>query len=258
MNIKSKFKELKSKGESALIGYAVAGYPSLEKSIEVIKAMIKGGVDILEIGIPFSDPIADGQTIQRATYQALMNGIEPKDALYICKEISKEFSIPLAIMTYYNIIYKDINRFVNLAAESNVSAFIVPDLIVEESKMLRMLLKEYNMDLIMLASPNTSIDRLRLITSVASGFLYLISVYGTTGERRDFKDYTRDAIRRVKQYSKIPLAVGFGVSKPEHVRFMIENGADGVIVGSAFINAVSNGIDKVEELARDLKNACII
>lgn len=256
MNISRKFKELKNKGESALIGYAVAGYPSLEKSIEVIRAMIKGGVDILEIGIPFSDPIADGPTIQRATYQALVNGIEPKDALYICKEIGKEFSIPLAIMTYYNIIYKDINRFVNLAAESNVSAFIIPDLIVEESKMLRMILKEYNMDLIMLVSPNTSIDRLRLIASVASGFLYLISVYGTTGERRDFKDYTRDAIRRVKQYSKVPLAVGFGISKPEHVRFMIENGADGVIVGSAFINAISNGINNVEELARDLKSAC--
>jgi tryptophan synthase alpha chain len=256
LNISRKFKELKNKGESALIGYAVAGYPSLEKSIEVIRAMIKGGVDILEIGIPFSDPIADGPTIQRATYQALVNGIEPKDALYICKEIGKEFSIPLAIMTYYNIIYKDINRFVNLAAESNVSAFIIPDLIVEESKMLRMILKEYNMDLIMLVSPNTSIDRLRLIASVASGFLYLISVYGTTGERRDFKDYTRDAIRRVKQYSKVPLAVGFGISKPEHVRFMIENGADGVIVGSAFINAISNGINNVEELARDLKSAC--
>ncbi len=258
MNIKRKFKELDSKGERALIGYAVAGYPSLEESIEFIRAMVRGGVDILEIGIPFSDPIADGPTIQRASYQALSNGIEPRDAFEICNKISKEFSIPLAIMTYYNIIYKDMDRFVKDAYKNNVSALIVPDLVIEEAKMLMALVKKAGMDLILLVSPNTSIDRLRIISKAASGFLYLISVYGTTGERKDFKDYTKDAIRRVKLYSKVPVAVGFGISNAGHVRFMIENGADGVIVGSTFVSAMSNGIDKVEVLARDLKRATII
>ncbi|GIU71531.1 MAG: tryptophan synthase subunit alpha [Candidatus Nitrosocaldaceae archaeon] len=256
--ISKKFEELKGKAYP-LIGYAVAGYPSLDDSRKVIKAMINGGVDILEIGIPFSDPIADGPIIQKASYQALSRGITPKQALELCNDIRREFDIPIAIMTYCNILYRTgYEKFIINAKKNGVNGFIIPDLSLEEADPLRKLLVKNNMDLILLVSPNTSIDRIKKISNIASGFLYLVSVYGTTGIRSRFEDYTRKAIVRVKKYSKLPVGVGFGVSKPEHVRFMIDAGADAVIVGSAFIKAIDDGFDKVEELARDLKRACII
>ena len=254
--IRIKFDELINKDDHPLIGYMVAGYPELNNT-NVINAMIEGGVDILEIGIPFSDPIADGKTIQRASYKALKNGMTPSKALKLCKSIKDEHDIPLAIMTYTNILYsKGYARFIEEARENGVDAFIVADLIAEEASDLKRLLAKHDMDLILLASPNTNARRIRLISSVASGFLYLVSVYGTTGERSRYEDYTIKAIRRVKRYSKIPVGVGFGVSKPEHVRFMIDAGADAVIVGSAFINALEQGLDKVKELASSLKSAC--
>ncbi len=251
--ISKKFEET-----NPLIGYMVAGYPSFDESIRVIRAMINGGVDILEVGIPFSDPIADGKTIQKASFKALSKGITPKLALELCKEIKNEFDIPIAVMTYCNILYRaTYEKFIINAKKNGVDAFIIPDLSIEEARPLRSLLAKNDMDLILLVSPNTSIARIKMISDIASGFLYLVSVYGTTGERRSFEDYTKNAIRRVKKYSNIPVGVGFGVSKPEHVRFMLDAGADGVIVGSAFINAIDEGVDKVEELARSLKKACI-
>lgn len=242
-----------------LIGYMVAGYPTLDDSMKVVKAMVNGGVDILEIGIPFSDPIADGPTIQKASYKALINGVTPNDALELCKQINDEFDIPIAIMTYCNIVYRaTFEKFIAASKEHGIDAFIIPDLPLEEAKSLKSLLTKNNMDLIMLVAPNTSIKRIKMISSIGLGFLYLVSVYGTTGERRAFEDYTRDAIRRVKKHSKVPVGVGFGVSNAEHVRFMVDAGADAVIVGSAFINAIDEGIDKVESLASALKKACSI
>lgn len=252
--IAKKFEEVKH----PLIGYMVAGYPSLDESMDVIRAMINGGVDILEIGIPFSDPIADGKTIQKASFQALSRGITPDLALKLCKKIKSEFDIPIAVMTYCNILYKQTyEKFIAASKKNGVDAFIIPDLSLEEARLLKTLLMKNNMDLVLLVSPNTSIARIKTISNMASGFLYLVSVYGTTGERRSFEDYTKNAIKRVKRYSKIPVGVGFGVSKPEHIRFMLDAGADAVIVGSAFINAIDEGIDKVEALARSLKNACL-
>ena len=239
-----------------LIGYMVAGYPSIDESLDVIRAMVNGGVDILEIGIPFSDPIADGKTIQKASFHALSKGITPKLALELCKKVKNELDIPIAVMTYCNILYRaTYEKFIINAKKNGVDAFIIPDLSLEEAKPLKTLLTKHDMDLILLVSPNTSVARIKMISSIASGFLYLVSVYGTTGERRSFENYTREAIRRVKRYSKIPVGVGFGVSNAEHVRFMLDAGADAVIVGSAFINAVDHGLAKVEELARSLKNA---
>jgi len=261
--ISERFAELSSRKEHALIGYAVAGYPDQESTLDVIKAMVNGGVDIVELGIPFSDPIADGPTIQRASYAALQKGMTPTHALQIAKQINDSLGIPLAIMTYCNILYKPgFDGFLRSARSNGVDGLIIPDLTFEESKELKKYASKHNMDTIFLVSPNTSEERIKAIVNVTTGFLYLVSVFGTTGEREAFEDYTVQAIKKVKKYSrsKVPLAVGFGVSREEHVRFMLNAGADAVIVGSAFINLIEqNGkqemTSKIESLARSLKNA---
>jgi tryptophan synthase alpha chain len=261
--INERFAELNSRNEHALIGYAVAGYPDQESTLEVIKAMVKGGVDIVELGIPFSDPIADGPTIQKASYAALQKGMTPTQALRIAKQINDNLGIPLAIMTYCNVLYKPgFDNFLQSARSSGIDGLIIPDLTFEESNELKKCASKHYMDTIFLVSPNTSEERIKAIVNVTTGFLYLVSVFGTTGEREAFEDYTVQAIKKVKKYSrsKIPLAVGFGVSREEHVKFMLNAGADAVIVGSAFINLIEqNGrqemAGKVESLARSLKNA---
>lgn len=261
--ISETFSALNSRNEHALIGYAVAGYPDYYTTFDVVRAMVSGGVDIIELGIPFSDPIADGPTIQKASYAALQKGMNPNNALNMAKKISDELNVPLAIMTYCNILYKPgFDNFLKNAKSNGIDGVIIPDLTVEESMELKKYASKHDLDTIFLVSPNTSDSRLKAIVKVTSGFLYLVSVFGTTGERRGFEDYTKKAIKHVKNFSKgkVPLAVGFGVSKDEHVKFMINNGADAVIVGSAFINTIDqyNGEDipsKIEELARSLKSA---
>lgn len=260
--ISEKFHELSRKGKHGLIGYVVAGYPDPDTTIEIVNAMVKGGVDVVELGIPFSDPIADGPVIQKASYEALVNGITPAKALELARRIKDQMDVPLALMTYYNVFYKPgFDKFLEKAKEQGIDGLIVPDLAVEESSEFRKAAKNHALDTIFLVSPNTSESRLKAIVKATSGFLYLVSVFGTTGERSGFESYTKDAIKHVKKHSKqkIPLAVGFGVSNRDHVKFMIDNGADAVIVGSAFIKIVdqnngSNRIMKIEEFTRDLKN----
>jgi tryptophan synthase alpha chain len=261
--ISETFSILNSRKEHALIGYTVAGYPDQDSTFDVVKAMVKGGVDIIELGIPFSDPIADGPTIQKASYSALQKGMTPSNALDMAKRINDSLNMPLAIMTYCNILYKPgFNDFLKHAKSSGVDGLIIPDLNVEESMEFKKYASKYDLDTIFLISPNTSDSRLKAIVKATSGFLYLVSVFGTTGERKGFEDYTTKAIKHVKTFSKgkVPLAVGFGVSKSEHVKFMLNSGADAVIVGSAFINVIDQGngqemMSKIEELARSLKSA---
>lgn len=261
--ISERFSILNSRKEHALIGYTVAGYPDEDRTLDVVKAMVKGGVDIVELGIPFSDPIADGPTIQKASYTALQRGMTPSKALGLAKKINDSLAVPLAIMTYYNILYKpSLDKFLKDAKSSGVDGLIIPDLNVEESMELKKYASKYDLDTIFLASPNTSDRRLKDIVKATTGFLYLVSVFGTTGERKGFEDYTVKAIKRVKKFSenKIPLAVGFGVSKSDHVNFMLDTGADAVIVGSAFTNVIDQSNDqemanKIETLARSLKSA---
>ena len=261
--ISERFAKLSSRNEHALIGYAVAGYPDQASTLDVIKAMINGGVDIVELGIPFSDPIADGPTIQKASYTALQEGMTPTQALQIAKQINDSLNVPLAIMTYCNVLYKPgFDNFLKSARSNGVDGLIIPDLTFEESAELKKCASKHNMDTIFLVSPNTSEERIKAIVNVTTGFLYLVSVFGITGEREAFEDYTVQAIRKVKKYSrsKVPLAVGFGVSREEHVKFMLNAGADAVIVGSAFINLIEQSgkqemTGKIESLARSLKNA---
>ena len=265
--IDNKFNELKSKNEKALICYVVAGYPDIMTSEHIITSLINGGADIIEIGIPFSDPIADGSTIQYAIQNSLISGTTPGMCLELASRIRKTFpNIPLIIMTYSNILYrKGYIQFAKKAKESGIDGFIIPDIPIEESKEYLNTMQNIGLSTIFLVSPNTSEKRLKMISRICTGFLYAISVYGTTGERQGFDEYTIESIKRVKNITadKIPLAVGFGISNPQHVKYMIDAGADAVIIGSAIIKKIIKEIENKERLLNtlnrfiyELKNSC--
>ncbi|MFC1753613.1 tryptophan synthase subunit alpha [Thermoproteota archaeon] len=260
--IESTFRDLKAKNESALIGYITAGIPTPEDTVDIAKVLIRGGVDILELGVPFSDPIADGPTIQAAAHQALTLGITVQKVFNMVEEIKGKHNVPICLLTYYNPIYHmGIEKFMETSQRYGVNGLIVPDLPVEESKDYQAAAKKHNIDTIFLASPATSAERFRKIEEVISGFLYIVSLYGVTGARSSIDDNTLNLVKRFKQYSlgNVNLAVGFGISKPEHVKQVLSAGADGAIVGSAFVKIINQGLSKdvmleqLEKLAFDLK-----
>jgi tryptophan synthase alpha chain len=264
--IDKKFRKLKSMNQKALICYVVAGYPDIRTSEDVITSLINGGADIIEIGIPFSDPIADGSTIQDAIQNSLTSGTTPDMCLELASRIRKTFpDIPLLIMTYSNILFrKGYIQFAQQAKESGIDGFIIPDIPIEEAKEYLDSVKRIGMSTIFLVSPNTSEKRLKIISKICTGFLYVISIYGTTGERKGFDVYTIESIKRVKKViaDNLPLAVGFGISNPQHVRYMIDAGADGVIIGSAIIKKIKEIENKelllntLNKFAHEMKNSC--
>lgn len=264
--IDKKFRKLKSMNQKALICYIVAGYPDIRTSEDIITSLINGGADIIEIGIPFSDPIADGSTIQDAIQNSLTSGTTPDMCLELASRVRKTFpDIPLIIMTYSNILFrKGYIQFAQQAKESGIDGFIIPDIPIEEAKEYLDSVKKIGISTIFLVSPNTSEKRLKIISKICTGFLYVISIFGTTGERKGFDEYTIQSIKRVKKViaDNLPLAVGFGISNPQHVRYMIDAGADGAIIGSAIIKKIKEIENKdlllntLNRFAHEMKNSC--
>lgn len=238
--IKEKFAELSAKKEKALIAYIMTGYPNENATISAVRGLIKGGADIIELGFPFSDPLADGPVIQNASTVSLEHGTKIKRFFSIVKKIRKETDIPLILMTYTNILYhKGYSKFMVEAKNAGIDGFILPDMSIEESK--EYLASAKNMaDTIFLVSPNTTKSRIEKIANSSSGFLYLVAVYGTTGARIGIQNYTLNAIKEIKRITKgkIPVGVGFGISTPDDVRKYIKAGADAVIVGSTFLKLI--------------------
>ena len=238
--IKLKFAELASKKEKALIAYIMVGYPSEKATISSIRGLIKGGVDIIELGYPFSDPLADGPVIQNASTTSLNNGTKINQFFKIVRKIRKETDIPLVLMTYTNILYhRGYTKFVSEAKKAGIDGFILPDMSIEESKDYLDATRK-KADTIFLISPNTSKTRIQKIAKTTSGFLYLVAVFGTTGVKTNIKSYTIKAIKDTKKIvkGKIPIGVGFGVSTPDDVRKYVKAGVDAVIVGSAYIRLI--------------------
>ena len=238
--IKEKFAELSAKKEKALVTYIMVGYPNENATISAVRGIIKGGADIIELGFPFSDPLADGPTIQNASTISLDNGTKINGFFNIVKKIRKETEIPLILMTYTNILYhKGYSKFIAEAKNAGIDGFILPDMSIEESKEYLASAKNIA-DTIFLISPNTTKTRIEKIAKVSSGFLYLVAVYGTTGVKIGIQNYTLNAIKEIKKITKgkIPVGVGFGVSTPEDVKKYIKAGADAVIVGSAFLKLI--------------------
>ncbi len=233
------------------------GDPHPKKTPHLIEALIQGGADIIELGIPFSDPIADGPTIQNAVSRSLASGTRPLDALEIAHAIHEKYETPLALMSYFNPIFRlGLSKFLDLAKRSGISGIIVPDLPVEESQEYKKQCVAHDIDTIFLASPSTDPERLKQILSQTSGYLYLISLYGVTGMRATVGDSALTLIKKYRDLiaGSVPLAAGFGISKPEHVRQIIRAGADGAIVGSAFVKIVGDNSGNVTRAAQKLQN----
>jgi tryptophan synthase alpha chain len=256
MNINEAFQKAKAHGNGTLIGYITAGDPEPKLTPKIADALINGGVDILELGLPFSDPIADGPTIQAASLRALNAGTTPMKVLEIAKEIKLKHDVPIVVMTYYNPVFRiGLDNFLGFAKDHMVDGFIVPDLPVEEACDYKKAAKAYGLDTIFLAAPSTSNERLNRIVECSSGFLYLVSRFGVTGAKTTIEDSTVQLIKRVQPFTigKIPLAVGFGISKPEHVQKIIHAGADGAIVGSAFINITQKNNKNTNAMLEELQ-----
>ena len=238
--IKEKFAELERKNQKALISYIMAGFPNEMATISTVRGLVKGGVDIIELGFPFSDPLADGPVIQNASTISLEKGTRINKFFTLVKKIRKETDIPIVLMTYTNILYrKGYSKFIRDAKKVGIDGFILPDMSIEESKEYVEAAKN-NTDTIFLISPNTTKKRIEKISKISTGFLYLVAVFGTTGIKTGIKNYTLKAIRDVKKQTKgkIPIGVGFGVSTSEDVKKYINAGADAVIVGSAYLKLI--------------------
>lgn len=255
--ISQTFQRNKANNEGVLIPFITAGDPSITESIKIGKKLFDCGVDILELGIPFSDPIADGPTIQASSHRALQNGMTTEKAMDIANTLKNHG--PIVFMTYYNIpLQYGLTKFVKKAKKCGVEGLIIPDLPIEEAEELYQLCKQNNMSLIFLVAPTTDNQRLKHITTKSSGYLYLISSLGTTGAREKVQLETKKLIERVKDSCNgaLPIAVGFGISKPKHVEEIINFGADGVIIGSALINKITNGsLTKMEQFVSALKKS---
>ena len=257
--IEKKFNELKLKKQKGLICYVMGGYPNPTSSKKIITSLIEGGADILEIGIPFSDPIADGPIIQEASFRALQNGITPDICLNLIRKIRKTYPLlPILIMTYSNILQKrGFKDFMESAKDAGTDGFIIPDMTIEESKDYLYYSKKLGLASVFLVAPNTSDFRIKKTLEVSTGFVYLVSVFGTTGMRNSFNNYTLTAIKKIKKLSSNNnnISVGFGISTPNHVKLMSNIGADAVIVGSAIIQMVNRYKDNnIDNLQNRLKN----
>ena len=256
--IEAKFDELHRLREGALIAYLTGCDPDPKAFLANSTALIEGGADIVEIGIPFSDPIADGPVIQASSMRALSKGTTPLEVLDMIGELSTQFPVPFVVLSYYNpILAMGLDRFLRKARESGVDGIVVPDLPVEESEEFRNLSLKHNVDIIYLAAPNTSQTRLRTVLDKSKGFLYLVSLYGVTGPRDSLSPQALAAVKAVKSFvrGKIPVCAGFGISQPEHVSAVIQSGADGAIVGSALVRIVGNHLDDPNEVETQLKKA---
>jgi tryptophan synthase alpha chain len=219
----------------ALIPYITVGYPSIEATLQIVPLLAMSGCDIVELGIPFSDPLADGATIQQASYQALRQGVNPEVCLEVAQLLRQRVEIPLVFMTYYNPVLKfGLEEFCCRCAQVGVDGLIIPDLPPEEGEELEQSSQRRELDLIYLLAPTSTQERIDIVASRSSGFIYLVSLTGVTGTRDVLPDGLESFVNRVRERTQKPLCVGFGVSAPEQAR-RIAKVADGVIIGSRII-----------------------
>ncbi len=246
--IKNTFNRLKKRNEKALIPYIMAGDPDLATTKSLILAMEKAGCDIIELGAPFSDPLADGPTIQKAAIRSLAHHTSIKDVLGLVAEVRKESRIPLIIMTYYNLIFHyGEERFVNDAAAAGLDGIILPDLPPEEAGTLIALAKKAGLDTIFLLAPTSTDDRIRVVSKVSQGFIYYVSLTGVTGSHLGLQQSAiKESIARIKAQTDKPVAVGFGIATPDQAAQVAMSGADGVIVGSALVKVIEENAGSPE------------
>lgn len=248
--IADRFAELKSRNHKALVVYLMGGDPNLEITAELIRYLEELGVDVVEIGVPFSDPLADGPVIQEAGQRALKTTL--RDLLEMVGNLRGEVNIPLLLMTYYNPIFRmGAKRFVETAQKAGLDGLIVPDLTPEEDEELFSLCVEHGIDPILLFAPTTSDKRMDLLAGSAHGFIYYVSRTGTTGAKNDLSADLEENLGRIHSRSSLPVAVGFGISTPDQAG-QVGRFADGVIIGSAVVRRIAEGKDDLARIKNSL------
>lgn len=237
--IRATFEDLAQADRCALMPYLTIGYPERDSVLELAHAVVAGGADMLELGMPFSDPLADGATIQRTTEIALRNGITSADCIATVQQLRDSgIEIPLLLMGYFNPVFQyGADRFVCDAAAAGVDGFIIPDLPPEEAEEFHAACRAHNCDLIFLLAPTSTDERIKRIVALASGFVYCVALTGITGARSELSAQLGDFLERVRRHTDLPRAVGFGISRPEHVA-QVARMAEGAICASALLDSI--------------------
>ncbi len=247
------FAAAKAEGRAALIAYLPAGYPTIDGAVECIAAMVEGGVDIVEIGLPYSDPVMDGPTIQAAVDVALANGIKTTSVIETVERVSA-LGVPTLVMSYWNPIEKfGVDSFADQFSKAGGVGVITPDLTPEESGAWTTATDAHDVDRVFLVALSSTNERIATVAQSTTGFIYAGAVMGVTGARTSILDTVRGLVERVRPVSSLPVAVGLGVSTPEQAH-QVAQYADGVIVGSAFVTAIKNGgAEGAKKLAQELR-----
>jgi tryptophan synthase alpha chain len=255
------FKSLHDSSQCALIPFITAGDPDLKTTAEALRILDKSGADMIELGVPYSDPLADGPTIQAAATRALQQGVRLDDVLDMVKEVAPQLKAPIILFTYYNpILNRGIESFLKQIAEVGIKGLVVPDLPLEEAESLLTPAAEIGIEVVLLVAPTSSKERIEAIAHQSQGFIYLVSVTGVTGVRNQIESRVQDILQQMRTVTDKPIGVGFGISQPEQARQIKDWGADAVIVGSAFVKRLADGtpaegLSAIGEFCQSLKSA---
>ena len=260
-SVASCFKSLRDRGECALIPFITAGDPDLATTAAALKILDKAGADLIELGVPYSDPLADGPVIQAAATRALARGVKLKDVIEMVAQVSPQIEAPIILFTYYNpILNLGIRNFLTQIAAAGVKGLVVPDLPLEEAEELLVPASEIGIEVILLVAPTSSQERIVAIAAKSQGFIYLVSVTGVTGIRSGLDERVGDILAKLRSVTDKPIAIGFGIAAPEHAQQVRAWGADGAIVGSAMVKRLATGtpqagLDEIDRFCRSLKAA---
>jgi tryptophan synthase alpha chain len=244
-------------GYKALIPYVTVGYPNIEATLKVVPLLVENGADIIELGIPFSDPLADGVTIQRASFQALQNGVTTATCLEIAGRLRQKVDVPLVFMSYFNPLFRyGLEKFCRDCANAGIDGLIIPDLPPEEGTALGEVAYKNGIDVIYLLAPTSTRKRIRLVAEHSHGYIYMVSVTGVTGARHQLPKNLAQFVKRVRKATDKSLCVGFGIATPEQAR-QVAQIADGVIVGSRLIQLIEQDptLKQAGDLVREMKKA---
>jgi len=260
-SISDRFQSLRSQSQCALIPFITAGDPDLQTTAEALKILDRNGADIIELGVPYSDPLADGPVIQAAATRALQKGTKLDDVLKMLVNVIPEITAPIVLFTYYNpIIHRGIENFLQQLSQVGVKGLVVPDLPLEEAESLLKPASEWGIEVILLVAPTSSPERIKAIAQKSQGFIYLVSVTGVTGMRSGLESRVENLLQQMRQITDKPIGIGFGISAPEHAKQVKDWGADAAIVGSAFVKRLADGtpatgLTAIGEFCQSLKQA---
>jgi tryptophan synthase alpha chain len=255
------FKSLRDRAECALIPFITAGDPDLATTAKALRILAESGADLIELGVPYSDPLADGPVIQAAATRALRRGVKLEDVLAVVKEVSGDIQAPIILFTYYNpIYYRGVAAFLEQIVAAGVQGLVIPDLPLEESETFLQAATQKGVEVILLVAPNSSPERIQAIAKKSQGFIYLVSVTGVTGMRGEVQSRVQDLLANLRSVTDKPIGVGFGIAEPKQALQVKEWGADAVIVGSAFVKRLAEGtpaqgLEAIGQFCYSLKQA---